>query len=64
MMFNHWKNFAVFRKQTPLMVPTILIHIGVKIKTYSPMILEDMDVLAALMMQLFPSSSTFTVRCS
>ena len=32
--------------------------------TYAPIILEDMDVFAALMMHSLPSSSTFTVRCS
>ena len=38
-------------------------HTAVEV-THGPMILEDIDVFATLMMLSLPSSSTFTVRCS
>ena len=34
------------------------------LNTHGPMILEDIEVLAALMMQSLPNSSTFKVRFS
>ena len=50
--------YQQYRSQQIVMSVITMIH------THAPMIFEDIDVLAALMIQSRPSSSTLIQRCS
>ena len=71
MVLNHWS--PVCRAPTPCphnkshvrsFPETAMSWCWTTCFTYVPIILDDIAVLAALMMQSRPNSFTFTVRCS